>query len=140
MKKEDAYYSSIGEKNLAEAYVGYIAMTDREKIDTDTLGFEIASAVNNVRGNLDPGEWAQEILENAEQSKSLEEKAAGMLDASIIKRKWNIYEHTGLARQILSECGIHNVYYGGEDETISKANDVLVINYCNSIVAKYASN
>lgn len=140
MEKGVIDYDSIGEKNLAEAYVEYIAMSDREKIDTGSLGFTIATAVDKVKGDLNPGEWAQEILGNAEKSKSLEEKAAGMLDVSIIKRKWNIYEHTGLARQILSECGIHNVHYRGEDETISKANDVLVINYCNSIVAKYASN
>ena len=138
--EEDEDYNSMRKESLAEVYMGYIAMSDREKIDTDPLGYKIASAVDNVRGNLDPGEWAERILKNAEKNKSLEEKAAEMLNVNIVKKDWNVYEHTGLVREILSECGIHRIDYNGRSKALSKANDTFVTNYSNYLLKRYGSN
>lgn len=137
MEKEAEDYNSIGIKSLAEAYVRYMSMTDREKVDTGPLGSKIASAVDNVRGNSNPGEWARNVLEKIEKMNALEKKAAENLNFNIIGKGRELYDSSGLVKDILEEIGLQKVNVRGVEKNLSGLKIGELVNYSEGLLKKY---
>lgn len=132
MEKTD--YTKKSEEELARIYLEYTFESD----SNGDVGGEIASAVSMRAKGGSPETWARNVLERIEKLSALERKAAEMLDASIIKKRWNIYDHTGLAKQILGEVGLRKINVNGVEKNLSRLRVGELVGYSKDLLKKYS--